>query len=160
MATYIFFWNPAISSVTKERYLDEYKDGFDNWSIFEHEDVKEDDKFYMVRCGEGNVGIVAMGTIISEAYEDVDWSPKGRKPIYYVDLDTYVNINPFATDKLLTPDVLTKEIPDFNWYGGHSGRLLKDSDAEKLDKLFESYLRQNVQIIRDGYAWNDWFGIE
>ncbi len=156
MATYIFFWNPDISNVTKERFNDEYfnNGGFFNWSINEYEHVAEGDDFYMVVCGPINA-VVAKGVIQSEAYQAQDWSPKKRKPIYYVDLETYVAVNPFYTDNLLTADELTKAMPDFNWFGGHSGRLLRADYAETLDEMFKSYITSNPMLIEEGAAWDD-----
>lgn len=42
MATYILFWNPDISSYTKERFLDDFDHRADvgNWSFHEYEKVK------------------------------------------------------------------------------------------------------------------------
>ena len=155
MATYIFFWNPDISSLTKERYMEEFSEGaFVDWSIYEHQNVKYGDEFYMVICGPINA-VIAKGVIQSEAYEDEDWSPKNRKLIYYVELDTYVAINPFLTDTLLSAETVAKEIPGFNWFGGHSGRLLDEESTKKLDRLFENYVKSNPQLIHDGVMWDD-----
>lgn len=156
MATYIFFWNPDISNVTKEIYEERMFNtaAFTDWSISEYENVKDGDTFYMMICGPVNA-IVAKGEIISEAIEGADWSKKKRKPIYYVELDTYIAINPFSADTLLTADDIAKEIPDFNWYGGHSGRLLAEDAAKRLDALFDHYVKSNRQLIRQGAMWDD-----
>ena len=154
MATYIFFWNPDISNVKCVDYIEEYftEEGFFNWSINEYEKVKEGDTFYMMICGSINA-VVAKGKIISPAYEARDWSPKRRKPIYYVDMATRVAINTFDTDKLLTGEMLSKEIPVFNWTGGHSGRLLNEDDGKKLDSLFEQYVENHRELIDEGLMW-------
>ena len=151
MATYILFWNPAISSYTMERFKDDFNNHgqVGNWSFHEHEKVKYGDKFYMVRCGEGNVGIVMQGIIESRCYEAEDWSPKNRKPIFYADIWGNVVIDSDNAPKLLTPAILTEAIPDFNWYGGHSGRLLSDKDANILNKLFVEYLDSNPRMFPD-----------
>lgn len=158
MATYIFFWNPDISSVTKERYMEEFNHGaFLDWSIHEWENVKEGDHFYMVICGTINA-IIAKGDIVSDAWESEDWSPKKRKSIYYVELDTWVAVNPFLTDTLLTSDEVNNAIPDFNWYGGHSGRLIDEESAKILDTMYEKYIRSNPQLAQDGAMWDDEWG--
>lgn len=155
MATYILFWNPAISSYTMERFLDDFdNEGWvGNWSFHEHEQVGPGDTFYLVRCGQGNVGIVMRGEICSHCYEDEDWSPRKRKPIYYADIDTDVCINPESDAPLLTPQILTERLPDFDWFGGHSGRRLSDEMAEKLDDLWFEYLDANPQMFGDVQAW-------
>lgn len=157
MATYILFWNPAISSYSEERFLDdfEYASGVGNWSFNEYKDIQPGDKFYMVRCGEGNVGVVMKGLILTEAYESTDWSPKNRPHIHYADIYQNFTINSFADVELLTPEALTKEIPDFNWFGGHSGRRLDDEDAKKLDALWEKYLQSHPNLIQDDLAFKN-----
>ncbi len=97
MATYILFWNPAISSYNQERFENDFWEGYGvgNWS-FNVEDVK-----------------------------------------------------------LLTPDELTKELPDFNWFGGHTGRLLNEKDAKKLDALWDKYLAENPNLIEEDLAFKN-----
>lgn len=60
-----------------------------------------------------------------------------------------------ADVELLTPEVLTQEIPDFNWYGGHSGRRLDDEDAKKLDSLWKKYLLSHPNLIQDDLAFKN-----
>lgn len=154
MATYILFWNPAISSYTMERFLDDFRcyGCVGNWSFHEHDEVEYDDYFYMVRCGEGRTGIVMRGMITSSCYEDKDWSPKGRKPIFYADIEDSITINPETAEQMLTPDFLTEQMPDFNWYGGHSGRKLSPEYAEKLDKIWLEYINANPKLFAENQA--------
>lgn len=157
MATYILFWNPDISSYTKERFLDDFseREGVGNWSFYEHDKVKYGDSFFMIKCGEGKTGIVMRGKITSACYNDTDWSPKGRKDIYYADIEIGACINPWSDVPLLTPDILTEAIPDFNWYGGHSGRLLDAADACKLEKIWAQYLDGCQAAFCNDEAWSD-----
>ena len=72
-------------------------------------------------------------------------------------MHTYVAVNPFVTDKLLTGDMLDSEIPGFNWHGGHSGRILDEEDASKLDALFENYVKSHPELIKEGALCdNEW----
>ena len=157
MATYILFWNPAISSYSQERFENDFWEGYGvgNWSFNEYEKIQPGDRFYMVRCGEGNVGIVMKGLILTEAYESHDWSPKNRVHIHYADIYQNFTINSFEDVKLLTPDELTKEIPDFNWYGGHSDRLLNEEDAKNLDALWDKYLAANPNLVEEDLAFKN-----
>lgn len=157
MATYILFWNPAISSYNKNRFLYdfEFEYGVGNWSFKEYERIEPGDIFYMVRCGEGNIRIVMKGVIISEAYHSYDWSNKNRQNIFYANIYQNFTINSFKNVKLLTPDRLTKEIPGFNWYGGHSGRLLNEDDAVKLDALWQIYLTEHPNFVEDRLAFKN-----
>lgn len=156
MATYILFWNPYFSSYTKARFIDDfaYKDSVGNWSFYEHDNVRPGDVFFMVKCGQqGKTGIVMRGIITSSCYESSDWSPKNRRHIFYADLRTDVCVNPWAVSVLLSPERLTEEIPGFNWFGGHSGRLLDDEAARKLEKIWLRYLDSSQTMFCDGDAW-------
>lgn len=157
MATYILFWNPGISSYTKERFLKDFEEYecVSNWSFYEHEKVKDGDSFFMVKCGEGRTGIVMRGAITSECYHGRDWSPKNRKDIYYANIEAGACINPWSDAPLLTPEMLTEAIPDFDWYGGHSGRRLSVADANKLDKLWVEYLDRSQAAFCGDDAWGD-----
>ena len=57
-----------------------------NWSVWEYEKAKCGDRFYMVRVGEGNTGVVMSGVFDSHPYEAADWSGKGRRT-FYMDMD-------------------------------------------------------------------------
>jgi hypothetical protein len=157
MATYILFWNPAISSYTMEQFQEDFDERacVGNWSFYEHDDVDEGDTFYMVRCGEGKTGIVMRGVIMSECYEDSDWSPKQRKHIFYADIESDVTIHPEKASVMLTPDILTEKLPNFDWYGGHSGRLLSDEYAKKLDEIWFEYIHSNPQLFTLNQAFID-----
>ena len=48
---------------------------------------------------------------------------------------------------LLTSEELAREIPDFVWTGGHSGQLLTQEQAVKLQELWGKYLDENAVII-------------
>ena len=82
MKTYILFWNPAISSYKLDNFQEklgelEYNDL--NWSVWEHEKASCGDRFFMVRCGEGNTGICMSGYFASDPYKGEDWSGNGKE---------------------------------------------------------------------------------
>lgn len=80
-----------------------------------------------------------------EPYKDEDWSGK-RRTVYYMDMEVTHMIHPDRCP-LLTSEILTKEIPDYVWTGGHSGQLLNDEQAKKLDALWNAYLNGNLNIF-------------
>lgn len=145
MKTVVLMWNPAISSFHKEdlskciQVLDSYNEEDCpneylnlNWSIWDHEQVKDGDRFFMVKVGEGKTGIVMAGTIQSNPYKDKDWSGKDRE-VYYADLfcECIVDIE---TAPYISTQELKEAMPEFDWTGGHSGRAIEDSMAFKLEK--------------------------
>lgn len=147
MNTIILFWNPGISSYTIERLREELdvEEHVSNWSVWEHEKAHRGDRFFMVRCGEGKTGICMSGRFSSEPYIDEDWSGKGRE-VYYMDLMADTVIDPDILP-ILSTEILSQEIPSFDWSGGHSGRLLPAEESEKLEELWENFLEENKAIF-------------
>lgn len=149
MKTFILMWRPAISSYTRERYeqwVRNFRNVNDmNWSVWEHDKASCGDRFFLVKVGEGETGVVASGHFCSVPYISEDWSGKGRI-VYYMNLDTDRIFNPWRT-QILSTEVLQKYIPDFDWTGGHSGRLLSASDSRKLERLWRRFLKSQPQDI-------------
>ncbi len=151
--TFILKWNPDISSYTMKRFeddLDDLADGWEledfDWSVWEWEKASKGDKFYMVRVGAGNTGIVMSGVFTSDPYLAEDWSGRGRK-VYYMLMDIHVMIHPDRSP-LLTTEELAALIPDMEWSKGHSGQLLDPANADKLDKAWEEYLSRNADMFK------------
>jgi hypothetical protein len=147
MSTVIFKWNPAFSSSPMIGYLENlYNICHDqpvdfNWSVWDHDKIHAGDRYYWVKLGYGQVGIVSAGTITSDPYQGEDWSGKGRET-YYVDYEPDVMINP-DTLPILTSQELTREIPDFDWYKGHSGIVLNEQQAANLEILWHNFIKRN-----------------
>ncbi|MBR3020948.1 MAG: hypothetical protein IKH59_01110 [Bacteroidaceae bacterium] len=150
MKTFILFWNPAISSYKLDDFQRELEELYDeycnmNWSVWEYEKASAGDRFFMVRCGNGNTGICMSGYFSSDPYQDEDWSGRGRVT-YYMDLEPDAMIHPDYRPILPTSD-LVKAIPSFDWKGGHSGRLMEEKYAEKLEALWASFLEQHKEMF-------------
>jgi hypothetical protein len=150
MNTFILKWNPAISSVTMDAYkrlCRNYPFVDLNWSVWDYEHAKQDDRFYLLRVGDGITGIVMNGHFSSQPQLGEDWSGKGRAT-YYCDLEIDYAINP-ETTPILTTKQLEQAIPDFDWRGGHSGLMLTEEQASKLHTLFAEYLKTIPEIVQD-----------
>ena len=141
--TFILMWNPAISSITIHNHIDSIAhidDWYFNWSVYEWEKAHEGDRFYMVRVGYGNTGIVMSGIFISEPYTDQDWNRiRKTKEIHYINMQPNLIVNP-ETMPIITTAQLQEAIPDFEWSKGHSGILLSEHQSRKLEELFVEYL--------------------
>ena len=109
-------------------------------SVWEHEKAREEDRFFLVRVGEGKTGVVMSGYFSSDPYEDEDWSGKGRQTCY-MDMQPDHIFHPENTDILIT-EQLAAAIPDFDWTGGHSGRRLSEEQAAKMERLWDEFLAQ------------------
>lgn len=148
--TIILFWNPEISNFT----IDDYLDGFFNidefnleWSVYEHKNIHRADRFFMVRVGQGNTGIVMCGQCFSNPKIGDDRNDPNR-PAYYVDLDIEWMLHPDDCPHL-SIELLTQFIPTFDWTGGHSGRILDPDSADILEKLWYSHLQQHQSAIHN-----------
>ena len=148
--TFILMWNPAISNYKIEEFEEQLRDmseGFYDefsWAVWDHEQARDGDRFYMVKVGPGTNGIVMSGTFTSEPYQGEDWSGKGRT-VFYMEMEIEEMIHPDRCP-LLTSERLAEEIPDFEWNGGHSGRILTSEQADKLAILWDQYLKDNSEI--------------
>lgn len=141
--TYVLMWNPSISSVKMEDHVDSIPNLLMedyNWSVYEYKEAKKGDRFVMVRCGEGKTGIVMSGIFDSNPYQAGDWSGRGRK-VFYMDMEPNFIVDPENAEIITTAD-LRREIPSFDWGGGHSGRLLTEEQARKLDIMLADYLEK------------------
>ena len=150
MNTVILFWNPSISSFTMDDYLDGMKhfEVFQlDWSVYEHASIFKGDRFYMVRVGEGNTGIVMNGIILGDPYIGEDWNGTDS-PRFYVDLDIEWMVHPDKGPVLSTQE-LFKLIPNFDWAGGHSGRVLNFDDSDECQKLNQLWLSNLEQHSAD-----------
>jgi hypothetical protein len=137
---YLMRWNPSVSSFTEQDFkecLSKMVHGMFrmNWSIYEWEEAHENDRFYMLRTGDDKPGIVFRGIFTSEPYEDEDWNMTDKLR-HYVDMDCYDCISADEQSPI-TVKMLEESIPNINWRAGHSGELLSDEDAEKLDDMWE-----------------------
>lgn len=149
--TVIFKWNPAISSFSMHQFLEEIldEDCRGDWSVWDHERIHAGDIFYMLKVGKGQTGIVKRGVITSDPVTDEDWSRQG-KVTYYCDYEAEIMINP-DTFSLLTSEQLQENIPDFDWFGGHSGVVLNDNQADKLEVLWHKYLMSMMNEFRSRF---------
>ena len=57
-----------------------------------------------------------------------------------------VILNPDEAPMITTTE-LEKEIPDFQWTGGHSGRILSPEDSRKLEMMWQEFLLKNHDAI-------------
>ncbi len=136
--TYLLRWNPGISSFNLETYrkaTTECPDGFGfDWSIYEWEEAHEGDRYYMLRTGDEKAGIIWHGVFTSEPYEDKDWAGQGKQR-HYMKMDCYDCV-PADQKPPVDIEMLEKEIPEIDWRKGHSGELLSEETAEKLNELW------------------------
>jgi hypothetical protein len=149
---FILMWNPSISSYTMDRFEEDLRDMADgfmpidfNWSVWDHEQARDGDKFYMVKVGPGSNGIMMSGTFVSDPYQGEDWSGKGRT-VFYMDMEIFDMIHPDRCP-ILSSERLAEEIHDFEWNGGHSGRILTEEQAEKVAILWDKFLEEHSYIF-------------
>jgi hypothetical protein len=135
---YLMRWNPSISSFTEKDYKDciaNMNNGIFriNWSIYEWEEARRGDFFYMMRLGDDKAGIVFIGQFISDPYPADDWAGTTKRRMY-VDM---VCMNPVKHDAVphVSLEKLQNAIPEMEWSKGHSGILLSEDIIKKIDML-------------------------
>lgn len=144
--TYLLRWNPTISSFKLDDYpdvLSKYPGGFSglNWSVYEWEKAHKGDHYYMLRTGDDKAGIVFRGVFTSDPYPGEDRAGNGKQR-YYMDMDSYDCV-PADVQSPIGIEELEKAVPDIDWRRGHSGQLLSEEDADKLDELWNcKYLKK------------------
>ena len=140
--TYLMRWNPSISSFTEKDFetcMENRVHGMFrlNWSIYDWQEARRGDFFYMLRSGDEKAGLVCLGQFISDPYPADDWAGSTKRRMY-VDM-ICTNHTPIGKKPQLSLDKLQHSIPEFNWAEGHSGVLLSEDVADKLDELLNEY---------------------
>ena len=139
LSKYLMRWNPSISSFKEEDYkecVENMKDGkfYMNWSIYEWEEARRGDMFYMLRTGDDKAGIAFNGYFLSDPYTGDDWAGTTKRRCY-VDMICQNAVEP-GEIPFIPMRKLKEAIPDYNWDKGHSGELLSEDVCEKLDELW------------------------
>ena len=145
---FILEWRPAISSYKLEDFTDElehFDNAWFNWSIWDWQKTVPGDEFFMIKCGEEPTGIVMHGLFTSRPYQGEDWSGKGRLT-YYMDMEPEYMIHPLSCP-ILTTEALDEAMPEFQWKGGHSGRVVPFDCALKLEEMWTAYLEAHKDIF-------------
>ena len=147
---YLMRWNPSISSFKESDYEEcvaNMKCGIFrmNWSIYEWEEARVGDIFYMLRVGDDKAGIVFNGMIVSDPYVLDDWAGSSKRRLY-VDMVCMNPIEPGEKPEY-SLKMLKTAIPEYNWEKGHSGALLPDDVAEKLMALWNNEVAPSNQWL-------------
>lgn len=137
---YLMRWNPSISSFTDEDYNECFENMVHgmfriNWSIYEWQEARRGDLFYMLRTGDDKAGIAFNGYFLSDPYTGDDWAGSTKRRCY-VDMICQNTVEPGEVP-FVSMERLKEAFPEYDWEEGHSGVLLPDEVTEKLDELFK-----------------------
>jgi len=136
--TYLMRWNPAISSFKEKDFEECVKNRvrgmfYLDWSIYEWQEARRGDFFYMMRTGDDKAGIVFSGQFISAPYPADDWAGSNKRRMY-VDMVCY-NAEP-GSAPYISLEKLQSTIPAIDWSKGHSGELLSEEITSQLDEMW------------------------
>ena len=146
--SYLMRWNPSISSF-KEKDFEECVANMVhgmfrmNWSIYEWEEARRGDMFFMMRVGDDKAGIIFCGQFITDPYPSDDWAGSTKRRMY-VDMVCMNPIEPGAKPRI-SLEKLQNAIPEFEWAKGHSGTLLPENVVTMLDELCEG--EEEVELV-------------
>jgi hypothetical protein len=135
---YLMRWNPTISSFTEKDFevcVENMERGMFrlDWSIFDWQEAKRGDFFYMMRTGDEQPGIVFNGLLLSDPYPMEDLTGNAERKMY-VDVVCMNVSEPGETPQIPLRE-LQAAIPDFDWSKGHSGELLSEEITAQLDEM-------------------------
>ena len=138
--TYLMRWNPSISSFKEKDYKECVANLVHgmfrmNWSIYEWQEARRGDQFYMLRTGDYKAGIVFGGQFISDPYPSEDWAGSTKRRMY-VDMICMDPTDPREKPSI-SLDRLKKDISEYDWSKGHSGALLPEDVVKKLEIIDE-----------------------
>lgn len=146
--TFLLRWDPAISSYTMARLdadMEEWAKGFwdydFDWSVYEWQNARNGDRFFMLRTGEGNTGIFAAGRFTTEPYKGKDWAGNGRET-YYMQMDFEAVFHPERTE-IISTEELERELPNIDWHKGHSGEMVDNETADRLELMWRDHIGRN-----------------
>ena len=136
---YLMRWDPAISSFTEKDFevcVENMERGMFrlDWSIFDWQEAKRGDFFYMMRTGDEQPGIVFNGLLLSDPYPMEDLTGNAERKMY-VDVVCMNVSEPGETPQIPLRE-LQAAIPDFDWEKGHSGVLLSSDATDRLAELW------------------------
>jgi hypothetical protein len=137
---YLMRWNPSISSFKEKDYKEYYKHMNNgmfklDWSIYDWQEARRGDFFYMMRTGDDKAGIVFCGQFITDPYPADDWAGSTKRRMY-VDMICMTPAEP-GQNARIPLEKLQENIPEIDWSKGHSGELLSEDIATKLGKLLK-----------------------
>lgn len=140
LRSYLMRWNPTISSFTEAEYREcvanaEHGKFRMNWSIYDWQEARRGDMFYMMRTGDDKAGIVFSGQFISDPYPEEDWAGSNKRRMY-VDMVVCDFEDPGAAPRI-SLEKLQAAIPSFEWSKGHSGVMLSEEETDKLVELLD-----------------------
>lgn len=134
---YLMRWNPSISSFKENDYMDCINNMVHgmfriNWSIYDWQEARRGDFFYMMRTGDDKAGIVFSGQFITDPYPSDDWAGSNKRRMY-VDM-ICMNASEDSIP-LISIEKLQESIPSIEWGKGHSGEILSDEATDIIAKL-------------------------
>jgi len=115
-----------------------------DWSVYEWQNARNGDRFFMLRTGEGNTGIFAAGRFTTEPYKGEDWAGKGRE-VYYMRMDFEAVFHPERTE-IISTEELEREVSNIDWRKGHSGELVDNETADKLELMWRDHIGRNKSM--------------
>ena len=137
---YMLQWNPAISNFSEKDFEERLKNMVHGmfclgWSIYEWQEARRGDLFYMLRTGDDKAGIAFSGLFTSNPYPGDDYTGSNKRRMYV----NIVCMNPMEPGgkPSLTLEKLQAAIPSIDWSKVNSGTLLSEEIAAQIDELLD-----------------------
>ena len=139
---FVLQWNPVISDTSEDSFAKFVENGSSviTWELYDWHNASPGDLVYMVKCRPApDAGIVMQGHISGKPFSGPHWSGvRGKRAHYaYMYVDYVINHDECP---ILSLDALEQAMPDFQWDGGHSGRVLPVKESITLEHMWLEYL--------------------
>ena len=125
-----------------------------DWDPEDWKDVHKGDEVFVILYEDNSTGILMHGQLYSDARLYGPF-PGTRSGVSGTNIITDIVINS-DKNRLLSPNVLSSVMPDFQWFDLHSGRALPDKYVPILHQMWKEYLEMNNDFKDDKPANFRW----
>ncbi len=146
---FVLQWNPVISDTSEDYFAKIVEKGTSRfgWEIHDWKEAEIGDLVYMVKCRPApDAGIVMQGHITGKPFLGPHWSGKRGLRTHYACMSPDYLIN-HDECPILSLEELEAAMPDFQWDGGHSGRLLPVKESIILERMWLEYLESHKEYF-------------
>lgn len=152
MQTYLFAWNPSrwdwedidkeIQKISKRGYLDR------GWSAGNRKNIPLGSRFFLIRLGSGEKGIIGSGVTTSEPYYDESWDQSrgssGGKALY-----VNLRFDHLSKEPLIKwQELETTPLSAFHWSIQASGIHVSSKIASSLESLWRQKTKNKTSTVR------------
>lgn len=159
MNTFILKWNPTTSEYKTEQFRNDIQELAEGasidipWPVESEHRVRYGDRFFIIREGRGNNGIVMAGYFCSDSF--IDDSKDAHTHTYIAEIDPLVLVN-IDEAEYVSFDDLRNMVKDVDWDDCPMVTMITEKQAALIENIWLQYMYNNQELF-DGYrAGKSW----